>query len=536
VLKILQRLMRVRYTFLTVFALVFSVGYLILSSLPDVYESSGILAMERADEYIFAEESANTETVSRRVQLTISSVLRQENVIRHLTEQGVLDSTASETEKRESVALFRDNAQIEFDNVSVINQYTGKFGLLSLGLLVSYRSEDPTLAYAFTSALVNDVVQGIRSKANPNANQTESFLSKQLEASSLRLANIGVSIADFKNENAMYLPDLYPVTVRQFDEVSTRIERSRENIDSLQRERATALAELATSSPEALMFSPDGTRIESPQEKLQQLRIDRASAISRYSNRHPQIISLEREIAALEKFVGADDSRTLEVELQQTQAKLETLRERYAEAHPDVLSAQAQLARRDSIVEEIGRESRRLNQLEDRREEIQDQLARMPGIEQRMEEIERLQEREEQAYSELEKQLTAAQLSSNMQDADLLERFVVVEPPNVPLEPVSPHRRLLLMVLMLLALCAAVSATLLRLTMLDAIWGRQDLGNLADSSVVLIPRWLFTYSQSSSSVASAASMYCAWSFVGTGCCICPWLYLNILGRRPNTSA
>lgn len=519
-MKFLTRFRSARYTFLSIFLLVVVTGTVLIYLLPDVYESSAELAIERADEFVFANESADSEALSQRAHLVISNVLRRENILETLREQGVLGADATKEERHESIERFRSNAQIEFDNVSVINQYTGKQGLLSLGLLVSYRDEEPDLAFRVTSALVSDVQQGMRAIAGADATQTEAFLEEELDASSRQLVISESRITEFKNENALTLPELYPVAVRQLDELAAQIERSRKDIVQSRRDRSSNIADLAVTSPEALLISTDGTRIESPVERLEQLRIARAFAISRYSSLHPQVVALDREISALEQHTGDGDTRGLEVELRQVETRLATLRERYSDEHPDVASTRREvtrlsgaldaaaaemapratskpsnpaynrmLARRTSLDAEIEREVRGLEQLEERRIALQDQLAQMPAVEQKLTDLERLREREEQTYRELERQITALRLTSNMRDADLLERFVVIEPPIIPLEPAAPRRRLLMALITLLGLCAAAAGALLKIRINDAIWDSGDLGDDVRGRVVLVPRF-----------------------------------------------
>ncbi len=519
-MKYLTRFFSARYTFISILCLIIGVGYLLIYRLPDVYESSARLAIERADEFILGNESADSETLSQRAHLVISSVFRRENVLRNLQEQGVLDSDSTAEEQGEAVERFLDSASIEFDNVSVINPYTGKQGLLSLGLVINYRDDNADLAYALTSSLVEDVLGGARTIANPAASQTEEFLSKEIDASSQRLIGIGSRVAVFKKSNAFYLPELYPVAIRQLDELSTQIQRSKEDIQDLERDRAANGTDLAITNADALLFSDDGTRIESPEERLEKLRIERAFAVSRYSPRHPQVISLEREIAALEQYAGGGDTRRLEVEFRQSEARVATLRKRYSAEHPDVVAAMREverlrgvlesaaldaaprktsepsnpaynrmLARRQSLDSEILRESRKVEQLEERHIQIQNQLAQMPKVEQELIELERLHMREEQSYNELERQSIAANLSSSMRSADILERFVVVEPPLRPLKPVAPRRNLMLGLLLMLGLSAASAGVLLRLRIQDAIWDQDDLVGMVQSRVVHLPRF-----------------------------------------------
>jgi len=261
-----------------------------IDRLPDVYQSSARLAIQRADENIFGNESSKSETLSQRAHLVISGVFRHENAVHHLQNQGLLDIDATEEQKTEAVERFIKNASIEFDNVSVINRYTGKQGLFSLGLVVTYRDEDPELAYNFTTSIVEDVLSGVRTIADPVANQTEAFLARELDNASQQLTSMGQQIADFKNKNALYLPELHVVAVRQLDELATQILRSKQDITELRRVSAANSSDLAVTNPDALLFSPDGTRIQSAKERLEKLRIELTFAVSRYSSLHPQVV------------------------------------------------------------------------------------------------------------------------------------------------------------------------------------------------------------------------------------------------------
>lgn len=519
-MKYLRQFFSVGNVFFSILILLSCAGYFFIKQLPDVYESTARLAIENADENIFGEPSRNATTLSERAHIVISRVLRNDNALRILQDQGVLGSDATEEEQNLAVKQFLSSAAIDFDNVSVINRFTGKQGLFSLGLVVAFRDENPDLAYAFTSSLVENVSAGVRVIDDPSANQTQAFLARELEESSQRLAQIGGQIAEFKNQNAPYLPELQTNTVRQLDELVGQIQRSRDDLVDLRRGKVANSVDLAITSPDALLFSDDGTRIEAPAERLEQLRIDRAFAASKYSAIHPEVISLDKEIEGLERFAGSADTSGLEVAMNEARARLATQRERYSDQHPNVVSALRELqllentlnsasassfprqtsvpsnpaynrivARRDSLEEESARETRRLAQLEARQVEIQDQLARMPQVEKELNELERLQAREEQGYDELEQQLTSAKLSSSMRSADLLERFVVIEPPLKPTQPVAPRRSILLGLVVLLALCAASVAALVMFRFKDVIWDQQELEKLVDSRIVVIPRY-----------------------------------------------
>ena len=495
-MNFLRQLRSTWRVFLLISTLVIGFGYLALSFVDDTYESSAKLAIERADEFVFGDDSPDADALSQRIHLIISSVFRRENVFRILEESNAIGANADELEKAEALAKFQDRARIEFDNVSTINRYTGRLGLMSLGLDVSYTDENPEVAYKVANLLTNDLLAGSRSADTIGASvsSAEVFLTQELENTSEKLLEIGQQVSNFKNNNALSLPELYSVTIRQLQDVNDQIERTEDNINDLQRNIDATTTDLAVTSPDALLMSEDGTRIESIEEKLQQMRVDFAFASSRYSASHPEVINLGREIAALEQHTSGSDTRLLEIELEGATDRLAELQGRYSETHPDVVSTKRTVARLNAAIQntatsrapqsssqpsnpayvryqaradalkgELNRELRYLAQLEAQQVKQRKLLETFPEVELELAELERTQTSEEQRYVALEQQLTAAKLSSSMRGADLLGQIVIIDPPAIPLAPAAPRRKLLLALLVILGLGVATAAALVSL-------------------------------------------------------------------------
>ena len=516
----IRRLVSAWRVFLLVSTLIIGFGYLALSFVDNTYESSAKLAIERADQFVFGDDSPDAEALSQRVHLVISNVFRRENIFKILKQSNLLDDDADEVERVLILERFQDRARIDFDNVSTINSYTGRIGLMSLGLNISYTDESPEVAYEVANLLVDDVLAGSRSTDGSTESSAELFLTQELENTEKRLVEIERQVSNFKNKNALSLPELYPITIRKMQDTDSQIERTKDNIKYLQRDIDTTSADLAITNPNALLMSEDGTRIESTEEKLQQMRVDFAFASSTYSPDHPEVIRLSREIAALEQHTNSTDTRLLEVELNDAQARLADLEDRYSETHPDVLAAIRDVerlnasiqsvaansapaptsaasnpayvryeARADALASELARELRLLAQLEGQQAEQQNLLETIPNVESSLSELERNQRSEEQRYTELEQQLTAAKLSSSMQGAELLGQIVVLDAPVIPLVPAAPRRKLLLALLIVLGLGLASAAALVSLLLRDAIWEREQLSSMIDSHVIQVPKF-----------------------------------------------
>lgn len=506
--------------FLLVSTLVIGLGFLALQLIDDAYESGAKLVLERADEFVFGDDSPDAEALSQRVHLIISNVLRRENIYKILEETNVISADTSEIEKSEAADIFVERARIEFDNVSTINSNTGRLGLMSLGLDIVFRDKNPEIAYQTTNLLMNDVLAGSRSTSSNSVNSAEIFLTQELEITSKKLIEIEQKISSFKNNNALSLPELYPSTIRELQDVSDQIERTKSNVADLQRSVGAATTNLAITNPDALLVSDDGTRIESVDERLQQLSVEFTFAASRYSADHPEVVRLDREISALQQHASGSDTRLLEVELNGAQARVLELQERYSETHPDVLAAKRSVnqlnaaiqsaaatsaprsssqpsnpayvrlqAQADGLDAELNRELRLLQQLEGKQVRTRELLATIPDVELELGKLERAQNIEEQRHTELEQQLTAAMLSSSMRGADLLGQLIVIDPPVIALKPIAPRRKLLLALLFVLGLGAATAASLVSLFHRDAIWEREELSSLVKARVVQVPRF-----------------------------------------------
>ena len=519
-MKYLRRITSTWRIFLLVATIVIGFGYLGLQLIDDTYESNAKLVIERADEFVFGDDSPDAEALSQRMHLIISDVFRRENIYRILLEANVITADASEAEKSEAVNAFHNSATIEFDNVSTIISNTGRLGLMALGLNIVYRDNSPDVAYQIASLLMDDVLAGSRFTTGSSESTAEKFLTQELKVTSEKLIEIEQKISDYKNNNALSLPELYPATIRELQDISVQMDRTKNNIADLQRSIDSTTTDLAITSPDALLVSDDGTRIESMEERLEQLNIEFAFASSQYSPNHPDVVRLDREISALKQHTSGSDTRLLEVELREAQGSLAELEERYSDTHPDVLAAKRSITRLNSAIQsaasssaprsssqasnpayvrlqaraaaldsELDRELRLLTQLEQQQAAQRELLATIPDVELELGELERAHSTEEQRYTEMEQQLTAAKLSSSMRGADLLGQLIVIDPPFIALEPVAPRRKLLLALLLVLGFGAATLASLVRLFFRDAIWERDELSSLIQGRVVQVPRF-----------------------------------------------
>jgi len=198
-----------------------------------------------------------------------------------------------------------------------------------------------------------------------------------------------------------------------------------------------------------------------------------ASVAARYSRSHPQRVLMEREIAILRREVGRTSSADLQRKLKDEQAQLADLRKRYSEAHPDVKRmeqaiaiTQKQLAqakkeepnRKQGVQDadnpayiqlqsQLQSAEAKLSSLQVTRKQIQAQLtdyenrlAETPKIEREYLALTRDHDTAVATYREYKQKEVDAQLGEAMETARKGERFSLIEPPDLPEQPVKPNR------------------------------------------------------------------------------------------------
>ena len=511
--SLFRALVRTCWTTLGLFTLMSIIGVIAVLSLPESWTSSSRIAIERPDGALGETQANAQELLYQRVEFLRSSILSRENLARTARTKGyVLDQTIAEKDAAlAEVALYTDVAErlsLEVENVSVVNRFTGKLGLLPLAISVNFEGKTPDEALMMATVFTEQLLEVDRERERLTAQYRNEFLESGAVESAEKLEQIEQRIAAFKRDNALELPELQEFTIKRMETVDASLTRSLENVASLREEAAFVETEIATASPDALLIATDGTRIESVGEQLARVRVELSAAQARYSDRHPEVIRLTRDAAALRGAAGGLDTAELERELESSRVALAEAGQRYGASHPEILrlkrlidtyertlqaaktSAPLQtsapsnpnynrlIARREAVNSRIAREQIRSSELAGELATLEARLQRMPNIESEWLALEREHESAVTAHEELRSARESVALDAQLRDADLLEAFTLVEPPILPLLPSSPNRRLLLVLVVLLALFASLSIAVIRALFNNAIWelSSEDVG------------------------------------------------------------
>jgi uncharacterized protein involved in exopolysaccharide biosynthesis len=277
------------------------------------------------------------------------------------------------------------------------------------------------------------------------------------------------------------------------------------DLNALEDTRILLDAQLAQINPTAPMVLPSGQAVVSPEDQLKSLLTILAVLEGRYEPDHPDIIRARREIKALRKKTGltADLTET-NAALSAARTELAKARETYSSEYPEVLrlerlvrSLEAKVKGQrkdfDALIEPdnpayiqltaqrqmLTMNERALKQqraeLQQRLRDYEQRLLKAPKVEQELFAMARQLETATARYVAIRDRQFGAEMGQALETQSKGERFVLVEPPDLPLEPSSPNRPALLLLLLVLSPAAGFGVARLRESMDHSIWDAGDL-------------------------------------------------------------
>jgi len=289
--------------------------------------------------------------------------------------------------------------------------------------------------------------------------------------------------------------------------------------------------QLAQINPLSPVVNDEGQQVADPVTRLKMLRSQYISAAAKYAPDHPDVVRLRREIEALEKQTGSVNSSVEQAqELSKLRSELTAAREKYSPDHPDVIRLTKAVAAQEAALKQQGTpESEAAKQKPDnpayitlqaqlegfkteyqsltaQREQLKIKLAAYEKRLQESPEVERnysLLNRDYQnsvaRYQEIKKKQNEAQIGQELEKERKGERFSLIDPPELPEQPIKPKRPALIFLGLFLSIAAGVGYAAIGESMDSSVRGARGVANLLEAP----PLSVIPYLRNSEDIARA---------------------------------
>ena len=287
---------------------------------------------------------------------------------------------------------------------------------------------------AFLQILMNDTLGG-------NAASTETaqnFLQQQVKTYADRLNEAERQLADFQKANVGYIPN------QGGNDYFARLQAAQTQLQNLQGQYDAAVAGRATTQQQMQSLANGAgssgidprtqeidKQIATYQQKLNQLLLS-------YTEEYPDVISVRRMIAQLQ-------ARRADLKKSAPRTSLIGVASDnpvYQEMQKSMYTTQVNI---QTLATQIALQKKQIDDLKNNVDKISD-------VQATLQRLMRNYDTTKKQYDELAQRLNTAELSQDATQSGNNLKFRVINPPDVPLQPASPNRGLLLLAVFALAL------------------------------------------------------------------------------------
>ncbi len=394
-----------------------------------------------------------------------SAEVMQRTLVTRLNLIKVIDETDLHLKAKNAVELGRLidslSKDIQISSVSLLSKQSATSSNL---YKISYINSDPNMAKDVVDVLLNIFVESILGASRKDTHEAQNFLDKQILEYEKKQHQAEEILKKFKQENAGLMPKEGSSYYAKINAIDAKLEGAKLSLREAQNRSAEIknqidkLVESAAASEKNetnLIQSPIDIRIENMEAKLDELLLQ-------YTEQHPDVISGRNALTQLKK----------QKEESNTNAAVEDGVSSNVLNSPLYQDLNVMLGKTKS---EAAALRIRVEEYEKQKNENENLLKTLPAVEAELSNLNRDYNINKGLYEDLVKRRESSELSYKAEQTGDELQFKIIEPPIVPLFPVSPNRILLSTMVLISAIAGGIGIALLYEQLNPTFYTRQQL-------------------------------------------------------------
>lgn len=457
---------------------------LIAFMLPSVYRSSATILIEQQEIPRELVKSTVTSYASERIQTIQALVMSRSNLTKIIKKFNLYESERKFETSEAIISRMREDTSLDLMSADVLDPSTGRPSSATIAFSLSYDGKNPAqvqkVVSELTSLYLNKNIENRASKAA----ETSVFFRNESDRIAIIISDLEEKIAQFKQHNAKLLPQVQSVNLQVLQRIESTIRSTNTTLLNLEDRKFYLEGRLE-------QIQPDNPLVQSASTRLKLLEAEYASASSRYSETHPDVISLKKEIDALQASTGgAVDALVKEIKALRTE--LDVLTNKYTQEHPDVVSLSAKIAALDTklaeakaqrksddtdlyqqeipdnpayitlkaqlegIISEMNSLHEQKKDLLKEQQDLENIMLKAPQIEREYLVLQRDYENALRRNQEIKMKQRSADIAQQLESESKGERFTLIDPALLPEAPVSPNRPVILFIGLIFSIGSAI--------------------------------------------------------------------------------
>jgi succinoglycan biosynthesis transport protein ExoP len=516
---------RRRLSIIIIAATILAIGTVTSIMWPPTYKSSATILIKEQDIPPELVQSTVTSFAAQRIQAISQKVMARPNLMDIINQYRLYEDERQRLTTEEIIAEMRENIGLEMIEAAVVDPRSRQPTAATIAFQLSFRGENPNQVQKVANELMSLFLEENLKERSEKASETFAFLEDESVRLSREIKALEEKMATFKEQHVNTLPELSQLNQSLMERTEREMTEIDNQIRAQQQTKIYLQGQLAQLKPYGADMALD------PATRLQALRTQYLGMLARYSSEHPDVLRMQREIEGLEQETGGVNSAASQLErVEALRGELATLRQKYSDQHPDVVKLERQIAALENSASHTARTSSlasaaadnpdnpayiqlaaqieaadtQIRSLEDKKQQLRDKVAeyerrlvQTPQVEREYRNLSRDLQNAIVQYQGVNTKKTAAQIAQQLEKESKGERFLIVEPPILPEEPVSPNRPAILFLSFVLALASGVGYAALAESLDDSVHSGKTLISAVGAAPLAVIPYLETDTEAS---------------------------------------
>jgi len=454
-----------------------AVGILLLAILaayllPVVYRAPATILIESQDVPETFVEATVRKELAEQVQGVMLRVLDKDTL------QGIVESHNLFLDERDELlpaqlaGMLRGSIGMEIAQFQAVKSEDTATATMAIQVYADL--DEPVAAADVSNEIAELFLEQDRAIRQEEAESVYNFLQGEGEKLNLVIEELEQKLATFKVGNLNQLPELKDFNMRLYEQTEGKLERTEEEIRSLEDRKLNLEAQMAVTNPYGTLYAEPGKTLLSGPARLRTLLTEYLRVSSQYTPNHPDVIKLRREINSLEGQVGGSSkASSLVNKLTVTREQLSELKQKYSSEHPDIvklnrtipalerelrefteaqLSADGEAAsptnpayvslrtQLDTVNANLRAKFEQKTSLQSKLVEYEKRVSQTPLVEREYLTLSRGYDNATKKYKEIKDKQLEAQLALGLEGESKAQRLTLVRGARVPTAPYSPNR------------------------------------------------------------------------------------------------
>ena len=501
---------------------IFTIAVLTAFIWPPTYRSSATILIEEQQIPKDLVASTITSYAAQQIEVIKARIMTSKNIMDLVERYGLhTEDELRTTARSEIVVEFIENVGVNVQSAGVLDPVTGRATEATIAFTLSYKHSVPNKAMKVTSELVNLYLNENLKDRTEKSSSTQLFLEEEAAALANELEQLETDLAEFKLANEGSLPELYQYNLQVMERTEREMLDVALRLKELEKRKLELESQLVQLSPYAPTVMPDGQPVLSDYDRLKSLKSQYRQKVAIYNQGHPDILRISREIKVLEGELGVSLSPEQHAEqLRAEKNKLNELQQKYTTDHPKYIAQQRVVKQLSEDGENLGdtvvtgakknspdnpayvlldtqlkstvveMQILKENKVElgAKLKKFENYILKAPMVEKTYIAMQRDYVSATEKYQELNAKQRAAELGKNLEQGRKGERFTLIDPPELPEEPVSPNRMAIIFLGLVFSVGVGAGLVIVLEALAPAIRGKSAVTSLMGAApLVVVP-------------------------------------------------